>query len=169
MHCYGAHTFHTQRFEYFKSYKLSVKAKYSFHPAAGVCLSSPVDTFYVLGSDKELFGLTHTSLVFAPARGRWVAFHHFINLPLLSDGRLSSLITAPCWPTPTSHSCPWACTPGTSWRRQIAAIGVSYLEHMIYEMSGNFCFQGASAAPHRAPARPLLLWGRDLHQLGAGL
>ena len=82
VHCYGARTFHTQRFEYFKSYKLSVKAKYSFHPAAGVCLSSPVDTFYVLGSDKELFGLTHTSLVFAPARGRWGSISSFHQLTL---------------------------------------------------------------------------------------
>ena len=134
VHCYGAHTFHTQRFEYFKSYKLSVKAKYSFHPAAGVCLSSPVDTFYVLGSDKELFGHTHTSLVFAPARGRWGSISSLHQLTLavtMSGGRLSSLITAPCWPTPTSHSCPWACTPGTSRRRQIVAIGVSYLEHIL--------------------------------------
>ena len=133
VHCYGAHTFHTQRFEYFKSYKLSVKAKYSFHPAAGVCLSSPVDTFYVLGSDKELFGHTHTSLVFAPARGRWGSISSFHPLTLavtMSDGRSCSLITAPCWPSPTPRSCPWACTPGTSRRRQIAAIGVSYLEHI---------------------------------------
>ena len=105
--------------------------KDSFPPALGVCLSSPVDTFYVLGTGEDLFGLTHTSMVFAPAQGRCASIYQLtissILLPsllfLMSDGRLCLLITTPCWPTPTPRSCPWACTPGTSRRGQIVEIG----------------------------------------------
>ena len=32
-----------------------------------------MDTFYVLGTGEELFGLTHTSMVFAPAQKRWAS------------------------------------------------------------------------------------------------
>ena len=46
-----------------------------------MCLGSPVDTFYVLGSGGELFGHTHTAMVFAQALGRWVVIKPFsINM-----------------------------------------------------------------------------------------
>ena len=45
-----------------------------------MCLSSPVDTFYVLGTGEELFGLTHTSMVFAPAQKRWASIYVYLSI-----------------------------------------------------------------------------------------
>ena len=119
--------------------------KYSFHPALGVCLSSPVDTFYVLGTGEELFGLTHTSMVFSPTQGRCAfirlliilsdltlpIFHHVRWEVVFTDnGTLLAYTNTTQLPLGL-HS--WHFEEGADCGNRCVILRI----HMIYEMSGD--------------------------------